>query len=87
MPIPSFTIGPRFDQHRHPDGFGDQWTEHMREIGGRVFYFQRHSTVEGWSTTRAHERQPGAFVAVPGTESLPGMGPAWRLIHEFSLLP
>ncbi|RSS95085.1 hypothetical protein EF903_05445 [Streptomyces sp. WAC05292] len=87
MQLPPFPISSRFDSHRHPDGLGDQWSEHMRLLGDRLFYFQHGSTVEGWSTVRAYERVPGAFVAVPGTDHEPGMGPAWRLIHEWSLLP
>ncbi|MER6913952.1 hypothetical protein ABT354_19955 [Streptomyces sp. NPDC000594] len=83
-----FTIGPRFDQHRHRPDFGEQWTEHMRVLGNRVFYFQRHTTAEGWSTTRALERIPAEFVSVPGLPGgAPGLGPSWRVIHEWSLVP
>lgn len=88
MPLPPFTIGPRFDQHTHPRGFGDQWTEHMRVLGNRVFYFQRHTTAEGWSTTRALERVPGEFTDVPGLPGgAPGLGPSWRVIREWSVIP
>ncbi|WP_275466293.1 hypothetical protein [Streptomyces noursei] len=87
MPLPPFAISLRFDEHRHPDGKGNGWNEHMRLLGGRLFYFQHMYTAEGWSTVRAYERVPGGFLSVPGTTYELGRGPAWRLVHEFSLLP
>ncbi|MFI6686667.1 hypothetical protein [Streptomyces sp. NPDC050485] len=77
MPKPPFTISPRFDYHAHPDGEGDGWTEHMRLIGGRLYYFERGYTIQGYSTCRAYVRVPGTVVPVA-----PGPTVNWRLIHE-----
>ncbi|MFG2141913.1 hypothetical protein [Streptomyces sp. NPDC048650] len=73
MPTKSFTISARFDAHQHPDGEGDGWTEHMRLLNGRLFYFEYGYTAQGYQTFRAYARVPS---------SRPGALPDWRLRHE-----
>ncbi|GHF32943.1 hypothetical protein GCM10010218_12510 [Streptomyces mashuensis] len=76
MTTKTFTISPRFDMDQHILGWGEGWVEHMRLIGGRLYYFTRGFTAEGYTTNRACIREPS-------TEW--GVLPSWRLVHEFNL--
>ncbi|MEU7156036.1 hypothetical protein AB0A98_06265 [Streptomyces chrestomyceticus] len=67
------TIGPRFDEHRHPDGEGDGWTSHMRMINDRVHLFYYGYDARGYQTFRAYAVAP---------IRRPGADPSWRLIHD-----
>lgn len=73
MPMQPAAISPRFDEHTHILGWGEGWKEHMRLIGGHLYYFTRGFQAEGYTTNRAYTR-------VPGTTW--GEMPTWRLIHE-----
>ncbi|MFI0742822.1 hypothetical protein ACH4PU_32775 [Streptomyces sp. NPDC021100] len=77
MPRQSFTISARFDEHRHPDGEGDGWTEHMRLIGDRLYYFEYGYTAQGYQTFRAYVRTARSDIPVE-----PGPVVSWRLVHE-----